>query len=164
MVRSEPLPAARNPEQLWIAGDNPLSRIVTRLAESVEFQVSVFPEPPSQMLGQALFTSGAPAPRCGIVLLDSMEHQIAVLQHWLDLPFSFLGLAGTREQKAAIVASLGNTFSREQLERIHCPLGLKIGAVSPDEIAISIVAQLVQNRSDRRISHEAASRIRSPLE
>ena len=52
--------------------------------------------------------------------------------------------------------------TREQLERVACPVGLPIGDVSVQEIALSITAQFVQNRSERRISQEAARNIRSP--
>ena len=162
MVRSEPLQSVRAPEHLWIAGENPVSRAVVRLAEAVNFRVSFFSSGSSDILGQALFTSGVPVVRSGVIVLDSLEEQIAVLTHWAKLPFMFLGVAGTREQKAQIIARLSGIVARDQLDRIQCPAGLNIGAVTPDEAAVGIVARLIQNRSDRRISHEAAGCIRSP--
>ena len=52
--------------------------------------------------------------------------------------------------------------TKEQLERVACPVGLPIGDVTVPEIALSITAQLVRNRSERRISQEAARNIKSP--
>jgi xanthine dehydrogenase accessory factor len=40
-------------------------------------------------------------------------------------------------------------FSPEQLQRIHGPVGLKIGATTPEEIALSIMAEIVAVRNGR---------------
>jgi xanthine/CO dehydrogenase XdhC/CoxF family maturation factor len=52
--------------------------------------------------------------------------------------------------------------TKDQLERVVCPVGLAIGDVTVQEIALSITAQLVQNRSERRISQQVARNIKSP--
>ncbi|MEE8398312.1 MAG: XdhC family protein [Desulfobacterales bacterium] len=40
-------------------------------------------------------------------------------------------------------------FSQADLDRVHCPIGLGIGAETPEEIAISIVAELIQVRAEK---------------
>ena len=55
-----------------------------------------------------------------------------------------LGSRRTHEKRLARLAELG--FTAEQMARIHGPVGLNIGALSPAEIAISIVGQITQAR------------------
>ncbi len=66
----------------------------------------------------------------------------------------YLGMIGSRRRVAALLQLLEEEgFSGEDLGRIHTPIGLDIGAVTVKEIAISIVAELIQCRRaafDRR--------------
>ncbi|MBO4881592.1 MAG: XdhC family protein, partial [Firmicutes bacterium] len=41
-------------------------------------------------------------------------------------------------------------ISEEQLAKVHTPIGLAIGAVTPEEIAVSIAAEMIQVRAERR--------------
>ena len=45
----------------------------------------------------------------------------------------------------------------EQLARVHAPIGLEIGAETPEEIAVSILAQVIQVRAARRRAAAAAT-------
>jgi xanthine dehydrogenase accessory factor len=59
----------------------------------------------------------------------------------------YIGALGSRSTHAERLARLSSAgFSQESLERIHGPVGLAIGAVSQEEIAISIIAQIVEKR------------------
>jgi xanthine dehydrogenase accessory factor len=60
-----------------------------------------------------------------------------------------LGSRKTHERRLERLAALG--FNAEQLARIHGPVGLAIGAASPSEIAISILAEVIKTRRD--VSH-----------
>ena len=41
--------------------------------------------------------------------------------------------------------------SERHIERVHCPIGLAIGAETPDEIAVSIVAEMIRHRSRKTL-------------
>jgi xanthine dehydrogenase accessory factor len=47
-------------------------------------------------------------------------------------------------------------FSAENFERVHAPVGLAIGALSPEEIAVSITAELIAvRRNAKDLPHKA---------
>jgi len=59
----------------------------------------------------------------------------------------FVGLLGSRPKLVHLVSALEESGSPpEDLAEIHCPLGIEIGAVSPEEIAVSVLAQMIAVR------------------
>src|SRR5258705_20994 len=69
----------------------------------------------------------------------------AAVRAALDLDPGYLGLVGSRRRFAAIRETLaGGGTPADALGRVKCPAGLDIGAHSPAEIAVSIMAELVQ--------------------
>lgn len=59
----------------------------------------------------------------------------------------FIGLIGSRRRSRAMLARfLEDGFDRELIDEIHAPLGLDIGAETPEEIAISIMAEIIRER------------------
>ncbi|MCB8926938.1 MAG: XdhC family protein [Ardenticatenaceae bacterium] len=66
-----------------------------------------------------------------------------------ERPF-YIGALGSRKTHAKRVERLrGYGFSDEQIGRIHGPIGLDIGAQTPEEIALSVMAEIVQARSGK---------------
>jgi xanthine dehydrogenase accessory factor len=64
----------------------------------------------------------------------------------LGEPFSFIGLLGSSRKKKNFFKTLaGEGVSEETLARVHTPVGLDIGARTPDEIAVAIMAQLIDH-------------------
>ena len=60
---------------------------------------------------------------------------------------SYLGLISSRQRAAALLMQLMEEgFAEDAVRAIHAPIGLKIGAITPAEIATSICAQLVEHR------------------
>ena len=63
----------------------------------------------------------------------------------VDPPPSYIGMIGSRRRvRATFLQLLEEGFDREQLDRIHAPVGLDIGAETPEEIAVSVAAELVK--------------------
>jgi xanthine dehydrogenase accessory factor len=61
--------------------------------------------------------------------------------------FPFLGVIGSKAKRAVLVKELTAAgVSLETAEQFHCPIGLELGTNQPGEIAISVVAQLIQER------------------
>jgi xanthine/CO dehydrogenase XdhC/CoxF family maturation factor len=58
----------------------------------------------------------------------------------------YVGMIGSRRRVLAVLDRLNREgFSREELSRLHAPIGLKIGARSPQEIAVSIIAEIINH-------------------
>ncbi len=62
---------------------------------------------------------------------------------------AYIGVIGSRKRWAATVQGLQEKgFSAAQIARIHSPLGLELNAETPEEIAISILAEIIMLRND----------------
>lgn len=73
-----------------------------------------------------------------------------VLRQALRTDAGYIGMISSRRKRDAIFASLREEgFAEEDLERVHAPIGLSIGAETPEEIAVSIAAELIRHRADR---------------
>lgn len=71
-----------------------------------------------------------------------------VLQQALQTEAGYIGMIGSRRKINTTFELLRREgVSEETLQRVHSPIGLSIGAETPEEIAISIVAELIQERS-----------------
>lgn len=84
-----------------------------------------------------------------VVLLNrDYVSDVATLRVLAGSPFAFLGMMGSRKRIGEVLAAL----SPEQaclLSALQAPVGLPIGAETPHEIAISVLAHLIQERSGR---------------
>ena len=85
----------------------------------------------------------------GLIVTRGHKHDAFVLQDWIKKPFGFLGMIGSQRKRQLIFEKLqtAGIAAAEELERVACPVGLDIGAVSVNEIAISILAQCIQKRA-----------------
>lgn len=67
-----------------------------------------------------------------------------VLRQLGDKKLAYLGLLGSRHKVAQIKCRLNAVWTDQQLQRLHAPMGLPIHSHTPEEIAISIAAEVVQ--------------------
>ena len=78
-------------------------------------------------------------------------HDRTVLSLALSTSAAYIGMMGSRSKRQAVYeALLTEGFSQEDLDRVHCPIGLSIAAETPEEIGISIVAELIRCRAAGR--------------
>lgn len=83
-----------------------------------------------------------------VIVTRGHQHDHTVLAAALRTDACYIGMIGSRKKRDAIYAALlQEGFSREDLARVHAPIGIAIGAESPEEVAISIVAELIQERA-----------------
>jgi xanthine dehydrogenase accessory factor len=83
-----------------------------------------------------------------VIVTRGHRHDRTVLSQALRTPAGYVGMIGSRRKKDAIYgALLREGFTESDLARVHCPIGLSIGAETPEEIAVSIVAELIAYRA-----------------
>ena len=72
---------------------------------------------------------------------------IEIMPTLLATPCAYIGVMGSRRRWATTreaLAALGH--DDHQLNRVHSPIGMEIGAETPVEIAISIIAEVISSR------------------
>jgi xanthine dehydrogenase accessory factor len=82
-----------------------------------------------------------------VIMTRGHLYDQTLLEQALDTPANYIGMIGSRSKRKIIYDYLlSRGVSQEQLNRVHAPIGLSIGAQTPEEIAVSIVAELIQVR------------------
>ena len=140
------------------AGDD--AQPLARIAQELGWRVTVadprpamatparFPGASALVLGPAGELAGRVAPPPGslaVVMTHHYRHDRPLLRHLLPLRLAYLGLLGPRlraERILSDIAAEGLAITREMRERLHAPVGLDLGADGPDEVALSIVAEM----------------------
>lgn len=84
------------------------------------------------------------------VLTHDAKFDVPLLRLALDLPLAYVGAMGSRRSHAQRVAALRDEgVTDAALARLRSPIGLDLGAVTPEEVAVSITAELVATRHGR---------------
>jgi xanthine/CO dehydrogenase XdhC/CoxF family maturation factor len=87
-----------------------------------------------------------------VVMTHDFEGDVSLLPSLLESSARFIGLLGPKRRIGRIAQRLfesGRGLSDFDIARLRSPVGLDIGATSPDEIAVSIVAELLGNERGR---------------
>jgi len=78
-------------------------------------------------------------------------HDMDVLAQALRTEAGYIGMIGSRKKRNATYKKLMDKgFKEAQLETVRCPIGLGIEADTPEEIAVSIVGELIYQRATGR--------------
>jgi xanthine dehydrogenase accessory factor len=115
---------------LVVHGDSPIATALAGLAERLGYQVASGGEDPA----------GAAAVVCASHGRDEEE----LLTKALVAGVAYVGLVASRKRGEAVVASLDVDAAARS--RVHTPTGLDIGARTPEEVALSILAEVVAER------------------
>ena len=87
------------------------------------------------------------ARRASVVVATHADSDEDALERLLSTDAGYVSLVASRRRAAVIVERLGQRgIGHERLARLKAPAGLDIGAESPEEIAISILAEIIQHR------------------
>jgi len=155
--------AAASP--LYIFGAGHVSRPTAQVAALAGFRVTVlddrpefanaerFPQAETRVLDgyDDCFAKLSAGPGAFVVIVTRWHvHDAEVLGQALSTGAGYIGMIGSRRKRDAVYQRLrGQGFTDADLARVHCPIGLDIGAETPEEIAVSIVAELVQARAGK---------------
>jgi len=83
-----------------------------------------------------------------VIVTRGHLHDRTVLAQALRTPAGYVGMIGSKSKRDKIYDSLlADGYTRADIDRCHCPIGLTIGAQTPEEISVSIAAELIGVRS-----------------
>ena len=154
------------PPELIIIGASPIAVALTAFAKVLQYHVVVidarsafvkrerFPNadevivawPDEVLASRPLSSSTAVA-----LLSHDPKFDIPTLKVLLSRHKGYIGVLGSRQTAAQRAQDLLREGCREeQIQRIHGPIGLAIGAVMPEEIALAIMAEIIAFRHDKR--------------
>jgi xanthine dehydrogenase accessory factor len=162
---------------LYLLGAGHVSMEVARVASTTGFRVHVVDDrdkfanadrfPGAEVVVDDIPTwlKSAPIPPGAFVAVVTRghRHDFEAVRELTGRPLRYLGLIGSRAKVQRIFEALeGEGVAAAALAAIHAPIGLDIGAVTPAEIAVSIVAELVAVRSGRIAeAHVAAAALKA---
>ncbi len=161
------------PTNLWIAGSGHIAQAVAPLAQTLDFNVTIFDDRPELAnfeyfpktthlrvghWGELLAMPLPPQPTMGLIVTRGHQHDANVLAEWIHNPFQFLGMIGSRRKSRIIREGFikRKVATVEQLDKLASPVGLDINAATVPEIAVSILAQYIQKRAE--YSNSASSK------
>ena len=147
-------------DHVYIVGGGHVSLALSRVLDSLGFSISVLDhrdEVPTMQANQWAMcynnvdlgevASAIPEGPRSWVCIMTFGHQFdeAVLRLLVNNNYRYLGMLGSKcKVKNLREHLLAEGISAEALARVHSPIGLEIGSVTPEEIAISIAAQMIQ--------------------
>ncbi len=150
------------PPRLIIAGGGHVGLALSRLAADLDFRVTViddrpeysgaerFPPPVEPVTGDIEQTLRRYPfdEQCYVVIVTrGHRHDKSALAAVIDSPARYIGMIGSKRKTRLIFEDLeASGVSREKINRVRAPIGLPIGAVTVHEIAVSVAAQLIQER------------------
>lgn len=148
--------------RLVIVGAGHIARPLCRLAAEVGYRVTVlddreeyarpelFPDATEVVAADyaAELLRLAAHPDTSVVLVTrGHKHDQDCLRLMAGQPLAYLGMIGSQRRIDAVYAELVEEgYSAEALRAVHAPVGLEIGAYTPAEIAVSILAQMIKVR------------------
>jgi xanthine dehydrogenase accessory factor len=160
----EPVEAA---QRLIVFGAGHVAKPTAQLARQVGFTVTVVDDREELateerfpgcdlVLAEPREAAARLTPRAGDwLLVVTYDHRLdeEALDTFARLPHRYLGVIGSRRKVFRILQRISERHGLPALDRVFAPVGLDIGAVSPEEIAVSIVAELVALRHGKELRH-----------
>ncbi len=150
--------------RLYVFGAGHVSQYIARIADMVDFNVVViddreeyanterFPEAGEIMVQnfvEAFDSLSFTGQEFIVIVTRGHSHDAEVLRAALSRNTRYVGMIGSRRKVQMIFDLMRQSgYSDEVISRVHAPIGLSIHAETPQEIAVSIVGELIQVRAE----------------
>ena len=148
------------PSALVIFGAGDDAKPLARLAKELGWHVTIadprsafataerFPNSDAQTIASAEELVGRVDPGADalvVVMTHHYVHDRPILRDLLSRPLAYVGLLGPRKRAEKILSDLGAaglSISPKQRAQLHAPVGLDLGADAPEQVALSIIAEM----------------------
>jgi xanthine dehydrogenase accessory factor len=151
-------------DELYIVGGGHCALALSELASKLDFHVSLYDDRPNlNTLDKNRFAQEitiidsyeriadripSSPNACVVVMTLGYKTDEIVIKNLLDKDFKYFGVLGSKAKMATLLKQLRSEgYSPEKLSRIHTPIGLPIHSRTPEEIAISIAAEIISIRN-----------------
>jgi xanthine dehydrogenase accessory factor len=155
------------PDRLLIVGGGHCGRALARMASLLDFSIVLaddraeFARPEDYAYPNVESVMHLPPDYAGLPVPDENTYVAlvskgfvtdeAALRRVLDSPAAYIGMIGSKRKREVVYDALrADGVPEEKLSRVHAPIGLDIGADTPEEIAVSILAEIIQVRANSR--------------
>jgi lysyl-tRNA synthetase class 2 len=170
--RSEAAPTSERPAmaretipELLVVGTGPVAAALVGLGEPAGFHVRVAAGPDSPRVGEfegadeVIVTREPkdveairPGANTYVVICSEIQefaHEVLITLVPTEVPY--LGMMCNRRKTAQVYQELSQAgFTKVQIDRVHTPVGLNLGSKTPEEIAVSVLAEIVAVRRGTR--------------
>ena len=147
--------------RLILCGGGHVSREVAAFAHRLDFSVTVIDERPEAVTQERFpfaekricdsyrnLKNYLEEDACYVVVTPEHKADLQCVSTILPTQYRYLGMIGSRKKVASTLENLKNAgFTQKQISSIFAPIGLPIGAVTPAEIALSILGQIIQEKN-----------------
>lgn len=150
--------------RLYVFGAGHVSQHIARIANMVDFNVVIIDDRQEYANPERFPEAGEIVVRDFVEAFDSLSftgqefivivtrghsHDAEVLRAALSINARYVGMIGSRRKVQMIFDLMRQSgYSDEAISRVYAPIGLSIHAETPQEIAVSIVSQLIQVRAE----------------
>jgi xanthine dehydrogenase accessory factor len=135
---------------LVVVGHSPMAHTLAELARALRWRTELIDGPD--------FTTADADEQAMVVVASQGHNDEGLLERAIAARPAYLGLVGSRKRGEAVLGYLADRgVPRDQLERVRVPAGLDLGSTTHQEIAVAILAELVQLRAAGKLGGAASA-------
>lgn len=135
------------PPRLVIVGGGHIGKPLNSMGEVAGFDVTVVDVEPGRADGPGLDSIHLTPDSYVVLITTDHVSDEAALRQVMASPARYIGMIGSLEKCKTILGHLrADGYSEEELARAYAPIGLNLGGTTPQEIAVSILAEIIAVR------------------
>jgi xanthine dehydrogenase accessory factor len=137
---------------LVIVGGSPMTHTLAELAVALDWS--------TDLLATGDFTAGCADERSMVIVATQGHGDEDMIERAVAMHPAYLGLVASRRRAEAVLGYLAERgVPKDQLDRVHAPAGLDLGKTTHEEMAVAILAELVQLRASGALAEVPAPRV-----
>jgi len=143
--------AVQPPPHLVIVGGSPMTRTLADLARALEWT--------TDLLSTEEFGAGSAGERSMVIVATQGHGDEDMIERAVAMNPAYLGLVASRKRGEAVLGYLAERgLPKDRLDKVHAPAGLDLGKTTHEEMAVAILAELVQLRASGALADVPAPR------